>query len=110
MTRVFATGVYLTPMQRAVWKAIAAGLAARGVTPTYAEIVVAAGLAGPSNAHYHISALERRGYVRRLPYRRQAIDMAIWPIEYATGFASGEGPARSAQGIGDSSQTSPERE
>lgn len=65
----------LTSQQRAVLAAIRAALDTTGRAPTFAEIGTAVGI-GRSTVHWHISALEAAGYIRRPPHsRRGAIEV-----------------------------------
>ncbi len=46
-----------------------------GYPPTIREMQVAVGLSGPSHVHYHLSNLERLGYIRRTPDASRGIEV-----------------------------------
>lgn len=64
----------LTPKQRELYDFIAARLRESGVAPSFAEMGLAVGSA-PSRIHCLVSALEERGYIRRLPHKARAIEL-----------------------------------
>ncbi len=66
-------------------------LQARGVPPSYDEMKVALGLRSKSGIHRLISALEERGFLRRLPHRARALEVLRRPDGSAP--AGGETPA-----------------
>ena len=47
-------------------------LSADGVSPSFDEMKEALGLASKSGVHRLVSALEERGFIRRLPHRARA--------------------------------------
>ena len=49
--------------------------AEKDITPSFDEMRVAIGLASKSGIHRLVSALEERGYIRRLPNRARAIEI-----------------------------------
>ncbi|TCS64179.1 transcriptional repressor LexA [Varunaivibrio sulfuroxidans] len=55
------------------------GLKTSGVSPSYDEMKDALGLASKSGIHRLISALEERGFVRRLPHRARALEVLKLP-------------------------------
>lgn len=68
-----------------------------GVAPSFEEMKKALSLRSKSGIHRLITALEERGYLRRLPYRARALEILRLPENF-----SGEGAA--------SASTSPARE
>lgn len=46
-----------------------------GVSPSFAEMRDAMGLASKSGVHRHLEAMEKRGAIRRLHNRHQAIEV-----------------------------------
>jgi repressor LexA len=54
---------------------------ARGYSPSLREIGEAAGLTSPSSVSYQLSALQRKGYLRRDPRRPRAIELRSLPGE-----------------------------
>lgn len=65
----------LTPRQRLVLETIRASVEQRGYPPSMREIGDAVGLTSPSSVKHQLSALERKGYVRRDPHRPRAIEV-----------------------------------
>lgn len=58
---------------------IARYLMRHSVAPRYAEIGAAIGLSSKSRVHVLLVALASKGHIRRLPHRRQAIEIMRWP-------------------------------
>ncbi|WP_026147735.1 transcriptional repressor LexA [Robiginitomaculum antarcticum] len=54
-------------------------LKAGGVSPSYDEMKDALGLASKSGIHRLITALEERGFIRRLPHRARALEVLKMP-------------------------------
>ena len=54
-------------------------LKAGGVSPSYDEMKDALGLASKSGIHRLITALEERGFIRRLPHRARALEVLHMP-------------------------------
>ena len=54
-------------------------LKAGGVSPSYDEMKDALGLASKSGIHRLITALEERGFIRRLPHRARALEVLQMP-------------------------------
>ena len=50
-----------------------------GVSPSFEEMKDAMGLHSTSGVHRRILELEERGFIRRLPYRRRAIEVLRLP-------------------------------
>ena len=65
----------LTKKQYEVLNFINQKLKDDGFAPSYDEIGEAVGLKAKSNVHRLISALEERGFVRRIPHRARAIEV-----------------------------------
>jgi len=65
----------LTPRQREVLEIIEQHMQERGYPPSVREIGEAVGLTSPSTVHAHLSALQKRGYLRRDPTKPRAIEV-----------------------------------
>ena len=65
-------------------------LAQDGVSPSFEEMKEALDLKSKSGVHRLISALEERGFIRRLPNRARALEVLRMP---ETKTASASGPA-----------------
>ncbi len=65
----------LTARQRLVLETIRAAVEARGYPPSMREIGEAVGLTSPSSVKHQLTALERKGYLRRDPHRPRAIEV-----------------------------------
>jgi repressor LexA len=65
----------LTARQRKVLETIRDSVERRGYPPSMREIGEAAGLASPSSVSHQLTALERKGYLRRDPHRPRAIEV-----------------------------------
>jgi len=65
----------LTPRQRHVLDTIREAVETRGYPPSMREIGEAVGLTSPSSVAHQLSALERKGYLRRDPNRPRAIEV-----------------------------------
>ena len=50
-----------------------------GVSPSFKEMADGVGLRSTSGVHRGILELEERGFIRRLPYRRRAIEVLRLP-------------------------------
>ena len=53
--------------------------AEKDITPSFDEMRAAIGLASKSGIHRLVSALEERGYIRKLPNRARAIEILRHP-------------------------------
>lgn len=53
--------------------------ASEGVAPSFVEMMEAMGVASRSNIHRMLGELEYRGIIRRIPYRRRAIEILQRP-------------------------------
>ena len=69
------TGDGLTTRQRRVLEVIRNSVDRRGYPPSLREIGDAVGLASPSSVSHQLSALERKGYLRKDPNRPRAIEV-----------------------------------
>ncbi len=69
------SGDGLTPRQRRVLDTIRQSVESRGYPPSMREIGDSAGLASPSSVAHQLSALERKGFLRRDPNRPRAIEV-----------------------------------
>ena len=109
----------LTEKQRELLVFISDRLKDTGVSPSFDEMKEALDLRSKSGIHRLITALEERGFIRRLPHRARALEVLRLPDETAApahGFSpsvvegrfrktASSGPARNAapaQGGGDS--------
>ena len=61
----------------------------KDITPSFDEMRQAVGLASKSGVHRLVSALEERGYIRRLPNRARAIEI----LRHPGSQASADGPS-----------------
>ena len=61
----------------------------KDITPSFDEMRQAVGLASKSGVHRLVSALEERGYIRRLPNRARAIEI----LRHPGSSASADGPS-----------------
>ncbi|MGL4177469.1 MAG: transcriptional repressor LexA [Dermatophilaceae bacterium] len=68
-------GGQLTHRQRKVLEVIRNAIDRRGYPPSMREIGDAVGLTSPSSVAHQLSALERKGYLRRDPMRPRAIEV-----------------------------------
>jgi repressor LexA len=65
-----------------------------GVSPSFDEMKDALDLASKSGIHRLITALEERGFIRRLPHRARALEVVKMPEEAAPGAPRGRQPFR----------------
>lgn len=70
-----ADGDGLTARQRLVLDTIRSAVKQRGYPPSMREIGHAVGLTSPSSVKHQLTALERKGYLRRDPNRPRAIEV-----------------------------------
>jgi repressor LexA len=70
-----AGGDGLTQRQRTVLECIRHAVQTRGYPPSMREIGQAVGLTSPSSVAHQLTALERKGYLRRDPNRPRAIEV-----------------------------------
>jgi repressor LexA len=73
----------LTARQVQLLQVIEASLTKYGYVPTLQEMAHAMGIASLHGVKRHLAALERKGYIRRFPGRRRAIELMqrIMPVE-----------------------------
>lgn len=69
----------LTPRQRKVLDFIRVSVDSRGYPPSLREIGEAVGLTSPSSVAHQLSALERKGYLRKDPNRPRALEIVAPP-------------------------------
>lgn len=55
----------------------------RGVAPSFDEMKTAIGLKSKGNVHRLVTALEDRGWIRRIPQRARAIEVLVKPVNRA---------------------------
>ena len=65
----------LTKKQQELLRFIEQRLAADGVSPSFEEMKAALDLKSKSGIHRLITALEERGFIRRLPHRARALEI-----------------------------------
>lgn len=65
----------LTPRQARLLQCIEVTLAKHGYVPTLRELAQAMGVTSLQGIKDHLAALERKGYIRRSPGRRRAIEL-----------------------------------
>ncbi len=91
----------LTRKQSELLIYIQARLAESGVSPSFEEMKEALALKSKSGVHRLISALEERGFIRRLPNRARALEILRMPDAQAGTAASTRSPAPSLQAAND---------
>jgi repressor LexA len=91
----------LTRKQSELLIYIQARLAESGVSPSFEEMKEALALKSKSGVHRLISALEERGFIRRLPNRARALEILRMPDSQAGGAAPAKAPAASLQAAND---------
>ena len=82
----------LTPKQYELLKFIHQRVKERGIPPSYDEMKEALGLRSKSGIHRLITALEERGFIRRLPHRARAIEIIKLPDTMAGRVGGGRSP------------------
>ncbi len=91
----------LTRKQHDLLRFIHERLEETGVAPSFDEMKEALGLKSKSGVHRLVTALEERGFLRRLPHRARALEVLRLPPELElAGRRQGGGPpaAREAEG------------
>jgi repressor LexA len=83
----------LTRKQSELLTYIQARLAESGISPSFEEMKEALALKSKSGVHRLISALEERGFIRRLPNRARALEVLRLPDAQAGGAAQPRGAA-----------------
>ena len=82
----------LTPKQYELLKFIHQRVKERGIPPSYDEMKEALGLRSKSGIHRLITALEERGFIRRLPHRARAIEIVKLPDALAGRMGTARAP------------------
>jgi len=78
----------LTQKQKDLLLLIDGKIKATGVPPSYDEMKDALGLASKSGIHRLITALEERGFIRRLPNKARALEVLKLPTQTAPHIAN----------------------
>jgi repressor LexA len=86
----------LTSKQNELLRYIDARLSETGVSPSFEEMKDALDLKSKSGVHRLISALEERGFIRRLPNRARALEVLKMPETRSTADAVPTGPTTAA--------------
>ena len=73
----------LTAKQHELIRFIQQRLEETGISPSFEEMKEALDLKSKSGVHRLISALEERGFIRRLPHRARALEVIKLPTEAA---------------------------
>lgn len=74
----------LTKKQHDLLVFIYNSLKKNNISPSYDEMKDALGLASKSGIHRLITALEERGFIRRLPHRARALEVLKLPVDVGT--------------------------
>ncbi len=90
----------MTHRQHELLSYIANRLASTGVAPSYDEMKDAIGLKSKSGIHRLVTALEERGFIRRLPHRARALEVVRIPPEQEDEQPS-DSPSDEFPGIGE---------
>ncbi len=86
----------LTQKQKDLLMLIDSRVKAVGVPPSYDEMKDSLGLASKSGIHRLISALEERGFIRRLPNKARALEVLKLPEDMQDKVVSFESKSKSA--------------
>lgn len=86
----------LTAKQHELIRFIQQRLEKTGISPSFEEMKEALDLKSKSGVHRLISALEERGFIRRLPNRARALEIVKLPEDSVTGFAKAPAAANDA--------------
>jgi repressor LexA len=92
----------LTRKQNELLTYIRDRLAESGVSPSFEEMKDALALKSKSGVHRLISALEERGFIRRLPNRARALEIVKMPDTVASLSSGGRTPVSPPQAANDS--------
>ena len=65
----------LTDRQREVLEHVATSIRRSGIVPSVREIGTALGMRSPSTVHQHLTALERKGYIKRYGDRMRVLEV-----------------------------------
>ncbi len=98
----------LTQKQKDLLMLIHSRLQETGVPPSFDEMKDALELKSKSGIHRLITALEERGFIRRLPHRARALEIIKMP-EASAGPASIHSAAYAAQQNGSNGMSEPQR-
>jgi repressor LexA len=91
----------LTRKQSELLTYIQARLAESGISPSFEEMKDALALKSKSGVHRLISALEERGFIRRLPNRARALEILRMPDGQAGSGAQPRAPSAAPQAAND---------
>lgn len=83
----------LTRKQHELIRFIQTRLEETGVSPSFEEMKEALDLKSKSGVHRLISALEERGFIRRLPNRARALEVLRQPDDVTSGATAAKAPA-----------------
>jgi repressor LexA len=86
----------LTRKQHELIRFIQTRLEESGVSPSFEEMKEALDLKSKSGVHRLISALEERGFIRRLPNRARALEVLRQPEDVTAGKSGAKAPTRVA--------------
>src|SRR5271156_3758286 len=89
-TAIRGTGNMLTRKQYELLRFIHERLKESGVPPSFDEMKEALDLRSKSGIHRLITALEERGFIRRLPNRARAIEVIRLPESATVGAPRGQ--------------------
>ena len=97
----------LTPKQKELLMLIHARINETGVPPSFDEMKMALNLRSKSGIHRLVTALEERGFIRRLPHRARALEIIKLPEDIAPSLpaaapqqeAEESAPAQPAPGL-----------
>ena len=98
----------LTAKQHELIRFIQQRLEETGISPSFEEMKDALDLKSKSGVHRLISALEERGFIRRLPNRARALEVVKLPEDVVPGGRSAPRAANDAIGIARSAPAAPE--
>ncbi|MDE2595311.1 MAG: transcriptional repressor LexA [Sphingomonadales bacterium] len=90
----------LTRKQHELIRFIQARLEETGVSPSFEEMKEALDLKSKSGVHRLISALEERGFIRRLPNRARALEVLRQPDDVSSKVASTRAAANANTALG----------
>ncbi|MEM9170871.1 MAG: transcriptional repressor LexA [Pseudomonadota bacterium] len=89
----------LTKKQQELLAFIDDRLSASGVSPSFEEMKQALGLRSKSGVHRLITALEERGFIRRLPNRARALEVVRKPGDAPAAPVATAGPTAARAGL-----------
>ena len=94
----------LTNKQRDLLILIQDRLSDTGVAPSFEEMKEAVGLKSKSGIHRLITALEERGFLRRLPQRARALEVLRLPEDISVNKASAQSGSRGSLALNNTSE------